>query len=214
MMRNTLVCVVAALAALTCPAWSQTARLETSLGTIVVVLDAAKAPDTVRTFVARAKAGEYDGTIFHRAVAGFVVNGGEYRAGTERPEQAIWPANAKSRYGEESDNGLRNLRGTLAAMRLSARAGDHAPTGFFFNMKDNPMLDHRRFDKATRVPSPQGEQTAPEGAHIPGYTVFGRVVSGMAVLERIEQGKTTDEQTPARHWVIAPVVLKRVVIEG
>jgi cyclophilin family peptidyl-prolyl cis-trans isomerase len=213
-MRNLSLHVFALVLAFTGPAWSQTARLETSLGTIVVKLESNKSPDTVRTFMARAKAGEYDGTIFHRAVAGFAVNGGEYKVGAEGPGLAIWPAQAKLRYGEEANNGLRNLRGTVSAMRLSARPGDHSPTGFFFNMKDNPMLDHRRFDQSTRLASPQGEQTVPEGAQIPGYTVFGQVVSGMAVLERIEQGKTTNERSPARHWVVAPVVLKRVLIEG
>jgi cyclophilin family peptidyl-prolyl cis-trans isomerase len=195
-------------------AWSQTAKFETSLGTIVVKLETAKSPDTVRTFVARAKAGEYNGTIFHRVVAGFVVNGGEYKVGTERPEFAIQPADSKSPYGGEANNGLKNQRGTLAAMKISDRPEDHSPTGFFFNMKDNPMLDHRSFDKPTPLTTPQGEQTAPAGAVIPGYTVFGRVVSGMAILERIEQGKTTDERAPARNWVVAPVVLKRVTIEG
>lgn len=204
----------AVLVTLTASAWSQTARLETSLGTIVVKLDPAKAPDTVRTFVARAKAGEYNETIFHRAVAGFVVNGGEYKVGAARPELEIWPADGKLRYGEEANNGLRNQRGTMAAMRVSARPGSHSPTGFFFNMKDNPMLDYRRFDQPARLQSPQGEQTVPAGALIPGYTVFGQVVSGMDVLERIEQGKTTDERSPARHWVISPVVLKRVVVDG
>lgn len=213
-MRHFIFQFFAVLVTLTVPAWSQTARLETSLGTIVVKLESAKAPDTVRTFIARAKAGEYDGTIFHRAVAGFVVNGGEYGVRSDRPGLEIWPKDGKSRYGEEANNGLRNQRGTMAAMRLSARPGDHSPTGFFFNMKDNSVLDQRRFDQPARLPSPQGEQTVPAGALIPGYTVFGRVISGMAVLERIEQGKTTDERGLARHWVIAPVVLKRVVIEG
>ena len=213
-MRLLISCTFAALTSLTFSAWSQTARFETSLGIIVVKLDSAKAPDTVRTFIKRAKAGEYDGTIFHRAVAGFVVNGGEYGAGSTQPGLEITPKDAKSRYGEEANNGLRNQRGTLAAMRLSARPTDHSPTGFFFNMKDNPMLDQRRFDQPARLPSPQGEQAVPAGALIPGYTVFGRVISGMAVLERIEQGKTTDERSPARHWVIEPVILKRVAIEG
>ncbi|MES2942216.1 MAG: peptidylprolyl isomerase [Pseudomonadota bacterium] len=213
-MRHFSCHVFAILVTLTPSAWSQTARLETSLGTIVVKLESAKAPDTVRTFIARAKAGEYDETIFHRAVAGFVVNGGEYKAGADHPALEIWPNNGKLRYGEEANNGLGNQRGTMAAMRVSARPGDHSPTGFFFNMKDNPMLDYRRFDQPARLPSPQGEQTVPAGALIPGYTVFGRVVSGMAVLERIEQGKTTAERSPARHWVITPVILKRVVIDG
>lgn len=213
-MRHFSIHIFAVLVMLMAPAWSQTARLETSLGTIVVKLEPAKSPDTVRTFVARARAGLYNGTIFHRAVAGFVVNGGEYEAGAERPALAIWPHDNESRYGEEANNGLRNQRGTMAATRLSARPGTHSPTGFFFNMKDNPVLDHRRFDQPELLPSQQGEQTVPEGAMIPGYTVFGRVVSGMAILERIEQGKTTDERAPARHWVITPVILKRVVIEG
>lgn len=213
-MRHFIFQFFAVLVTLSVPAWSQTARLETSLGTIVVKLESAKAPDTVRTFVARAKAGEYDGTIFHRAVAGFVVNGGEYGVGADRPGLEIWPKDGKLRYGEEANNGLRNQRGTMAAMRLSARPGDHSPTGFFFNMKDNPVLDQQRFDQPARLPSPQGEQTVPAGALIPGYTVFGRIVSGMAVLERIEQGKTTEDRAPARHWVITPVTLKRVLIEG
>ena len=81
-------------------------------------------------------------------------------------------------------------------------------------MKDNPMLNYRRFEESARLPSAQGEQEVPSGAVIFGHTVFGKVVSGIAVLDLIEQSKTTDERSPARHWVIAPVVLKRVVIES
>ena len=110
-------------------------------------------------------------------------------------------------------NGLKNLRGTLAAARLSARAGDHTPTGFFFNMKDNPALDYRRFEAPDRLMSPQGWQTVPKGAVVPGYTVFGRVVAGMDVLERIEQGQTTQERQPHEHWPLKPVWVQRVVIQ-
>lgn len=131
-------------------------RFETSLGAIVIAVDAARAPLTAASFLRYVDEGFYEDTVIHRVVAGFVVQGGGYGPdGTPRPVQAPVP--------NESGNGLTNLRGTVAM----ARTGDpHSATSqFYVNLADNAALD------------PQPSRW--------GYAVFGRVVEGMEVLERI-----------------------------
>ncbi len=136
------------------------ATLHTSLGPVRVVLDPVRAPRTVASFVAHARAGFYDGTLFHRVVPGFVIQGGGYGPGLAPrrvPERPL---------PNEADNGLSNRRGTLAM----ARTGEphSATTQFFVNLADNTFLDHRE-------PTPEGW----------GYCVFGQVVEGMEVVDRI-----------------------------
>jgi cyclophilin family peptidyl-prolyl cis-trans isomerase len=131
-------------------------RVETSLGPFVMELDAARAPLTVASFLRYLERGFYEDTVMHRVVPGFVVQGGGYGPdGTPRAVAAPVP--------NESGNGLSNLRGTVAM----ARTGDpHSATSqFYVNLADNPALD------------PQPSRW--------GYAVFGRVVEGMEVLERI-----------------------------
>lgn len=134
-------------------------KLQTSMGEIVLELDAQKAPLSVANFLSYVDAGHYDGTIFHRVIPGFMIQGGGFTADFDRK-----PANAPIR--NEADNGLLNQRGTIAMARTQ---DPHSATAqFFISTVDNTFLDH----KAQTV---QGW----------GYTVFGRVVTGMETVDRI-----------------------------
>ncbi len=139
-------------------------KLHTTLGTIVLDLDAEKAPETVKNFLAYVEAGHYDNTVFHRVIDGFMIQGGGFEPGMKQK-----PTNAPIR--NEADNGLKNDRYTIAM----ARTGDpHSATAqFFINVKDNAFLDHS-------APSGQGW----------GYCVFGKVVEGMDVVDKIKGVRT------------------------
>jgi peptidyl-prolyl cis-trans isomerase A (cyclophilin A) len=118
--------------ALAAPAWAQTVKLATSMGDIVVELDAAKAPKTVANFVEYVKAGHYDGTVFHRVIGNFMIQGGGMEPSLkEKPTRAPIPL--------ESRNGLSNVRGTIAMARTSMP--DSATAQFFINVVDNQNLD-------------------------------------------------------------------------
>jgi cyclophilin family peptidyl-prolyl cis-trans isomerase len=138
--------------------------LQTSQGTITLELYADKAPETVKNFLAYVDDGFYGGTIFHRVIKDFMIQGGGYTADMEKKP-------TRDPIENEADNGLKNERGTVAM----ARTGDpHSATAqFFINHKDNAFLDHR--DK-----SPRGW----------GYTVFGRVTAGMDVVDTIATAPT------------------------
>lgn len=141
-----------------------TVNMETSAGTIKLELDGKMAPLTVENFVAYAKAGHYDGTIFHRVIPGFMIQGGGF---DEEMQQK--PTNSPVK--NEADNGLKNMNGTIAMARTN---DPHSATAqFFINVKDNSFLDHT-------APSPQGW----------GYTVFGKVVDGDDVIKAIEKVQT------------------------
>lgn len=134
-------------------------RLETSKGAIVLELEAARAPQTVANFLDYVRRGFYGGTIFHRVVPGFVVQGGGMGAD-------FLPRPTNPPVVNEASNGLKNLRGTVAMARTAAV--NSATSQFFINLRDNPHLDHRG--------------TAPADF---GYCVFGRVVEGMEVVDAI-----------------------------
>ena len=155
-------------------------RLETSSGVIVLALDAAKAPATVANFLAYVDAGHYDGTLFHRVIPGFMIQGGGFDRDFRQKETRKPIAN-------EAGNGLQNLRGTIAM----ARTGDpHSATAqFFINSVDNAFLDH----------------TAPN-ADGWGYAVFGRVTEGLEVVDAISQAKT-GAQGGHQDVPVEPVVL-------
>src|ERR1044072_3048458 len=149
-------------AALADPAASKAApprvTLETSKGEIVVELYPDKAPATVKSFLAYVNEKFYDGTIFHRVISGFMIQGGGF---TPDMNQKATHAPVKN----EADNGLSNVRGSIAMARTS---GQHsASSQFFVNLKDNTFLD--------RAQSQDGW----------GYTVFGKVVSGMETVDAI-----------------------------
>jgi peptidyl-prolyl cis-trans isomerase A (cyclophilin A) len=155
--RATLTLAAALLAV---PAWSQAepqVLLKTGMGDITVALNEAKAPRTVANFLQYVHDKHYDGTVFHRVIDGFMIQGGGMDAGMkEKPTRAPIPL--------EAGNGLKNDRGTIAM----ARTGDpdSATSQFFINVANNDMLN---------APRPDGY----------GYTVFGRVVKGMDVVDKI-----------------------------
>ncbi len=138
--------------------------IKTSMGDIKVKLDAEKAPLTVANFLAYADDGHYNGTIFHRVIDGFMVQGGGFDT---QMKQKPTRAPVKN----EASNGLLNKRGTLAMARTPIV--DSATSQFFINLKDNSFLDFRS-------PSPQGF----------GYCVFGEVVEGMDVVDKIKAVQT------------------------
>ena len=136
--------------------------LETTLGTIQVELYPEQAPLTVENFLEYVDAGFYDGTIFHRVIPGFVLQGGGFAADMTRKP-------TRPPIKNEADNGLKNARGTLSMARTSEV--DSATSQFFVNVVDNAFLDH-------------GERDF-------GYAVFARVVEGMDVVDQIAAVETT-----------------------
>lgn len=189
----------------------QRAVLETSLGEIVIELDARRAPKSVAAFVAYAQAGAYDGTLFHRVVKDFVVQGGEYVPGEgAQPPRRSATGVQVAPFEPEVHGGLSNRRATIAMARDLAPGHGPAPQGFFINLADNDFLDYRRFDAPTQVPTPRGPQLAPAGTVIEGYAVFGRVVAGWDVVARIAAVPVTAGMRPHDHLPTEPVVLEGV----
>jgi cyclophilin family peptidyl-prolyl cis-trans isomerase len=139
-------------------------RMQTSKGDIIVELFADKAPITCKNFLKYAQEGFYDGTIFHRVISGFVIQGGGFVPGLKQKK-------TRAPIKNEADNGLSNNRGTLAMARTSVI--DSATSQFFINLVDNTFLNHRNR-------SQQGF----------GYAVFGKVISGMKIVEAISEMKT------------------------
>jgi len=160
-------------------------KLITSQGNIVVELNRAAAPQTVANFLAYVKDGFYDGTIFHRVIAGFMIQGGGLDAAMQRKP-------TRPPIHNEADNGLTNLVGSIAMARTS---DPHSATAqFFINVKDNAFLNHR--------------SKTPKGW---GYCVFGRVVSGMNVVRTIEKVPTTS-RAGMRDVPQTPVKIKQVTL--
>jgi peptidyl-prolyl cis-trans isomerase A (cyclophilin A) len=167
-------------------AWAQKVRLDTSLGEIVIELDAAKAPKTVANFVEYVKAGHYEGTVFHRVIPNFMIQGGGFDADMkQKATRAPIPL--------ESRNGLNNVRGSVAMARTSVP--DSATAQFFVNLKDNAFLD---------------AANTPDGT---GYAVFGKVVSGMDVVDKI-QAVPTGNRGPYQNVPATPVVIRKASVEG
>ena len=136
----------------------------TGYGVITLELDEAKAPASVANFLSYVRKGHYDGTIFHRVIDGFMVQGGGFAPGmSQKPSDAP--------IQNEADNGLKNDRYTVAMARTNDPHS--ASAQFFINVADNEFLNHR-------APNPQGW----------GYAVFGRVVGGTDVVDRIRAVKT------------------------
>lgn len=188
------------------------AVFETSMGEILVELETAKAPASVAAFVAYARSGLYDGTLFHRVVKGFVVQGGEFApAAGVSPGEPAMPRTRVAPFAPETGHGLTNRRGTIAFVRTRADGDDAAPQGFFFNLDDNDFLDHRRFETGAIVPTPAGPQAVPAGTQVPGHAVFGRVVKGLDAVDRIAAAPVRSEGLHA-HLPVAPVTIRRVRI--
>ena len=142
-------------------------QLTTNHGNIIIELDAEKAPNTVANFIEYVKAGHYDGTIFHRVIKNFMIQGGGHLVGMKEKSKSL---NAAIK--NEADNGLKNDKYTIAM----ARTGDpHSATAqFFINATDNDFLNFSS-------PTPSGW----------GYAVFGKVVEGFDVVDAIEGVKTS-----------------------
>ncbi len=145
-----------------CTEGSVPATIETDRGSIRIALDREEAPATVANFLTYARDGFFAGTIFHRVIPGFMIQGGGMTEGMERKP-------TRAPITNESDNGLSNARGTLAMARTSDP--DSATSQFFINLTDNARLDGQK-DQA-------------------GYTVFGRVTDGMDVVDAIAAVETT-----------------------
>ncbi|KNZ31538.1 MAG: cyclophilin [Methylibium sp. NZG] len=159
-------------------------ELQTNHGNIHVELDEAKAPESSRNFLAYVDSGHYDGTLFHRVIPQFMIQGGGFAVGMKQK-----PTNAELR--NEANNGLKNNHYTLAMARTSA---PHSATSqFFINTTDNDFLNFKS-------ESPQGW----------GYAVFARVVAGNDVVDKIEKVKTArsggHENVPVEDVVILKAV--------
>jgi peptidyl-prolyl cis-trans isomerase A (cyclophilin A) len=166
-------------------ALGQKVKLATSAGDIVVELDSAKAPKSVENFVQYVKDGHYNGTVFHRVIENFMIQGGGMTADMkQKPTRPPIPL--------ESRNGLNNDRGTLAM----ARTGDpnSATAQFFINVKDNDFLNAAK--------SQDGN----------GYAVFGRVVSGMDVVDKIRATRTGNKG-PYQNVPIEPITINLATLE-
>ena len=163
------------------PAEAQKVKLATTAGDIVIELDAAKAPKSVDNFVQYVKAGHYNGTIFHRVIANFMIQGGGM--GADRAEKST-----RAPIPLENRNGLVNTRGTVAMARTMDP--NSATAQFFINVKDNDFLN------------------AAQSRDGNGYAVFGKVVSGMDVVDKIRNAPTGPGDFPNE-----PVVIKQATLE-
>jgi len=173
-------------------AWAQNPRVEfkTSMGSFALELYTDKAPKTVANFIQYVNSGFYNGTIFHRVIDGFMIQGGGFGPGMR---EKTTRAPIENEAGVALKAGLRNEPGTIAMARTP---NPHSATAqFFINVKDNGFLDYRE-------PSPRGF----------GYAVFGRVVEGMDTVLRISKVPTTTaeqhQNVPQRPVTIESVTLK------
>ena len=141
-------------------------KLHTNHGDITLALDAEKAPKSVANFVAYVKDGHYNGTVFHRVIKGFMIQGGGFEPGEKMNQKPT-----KAPIDNEANNGLKNERGAIAMARTN---DPHSATAqFFINTVDNDFLNHTS-------PTPQGW----------GYAVFGKVAEGMDVVDKIRGVRT------------------------
>jgi len=178
---------LASLALAQAPAAATKVLMKTTKGDITIELNAAKAPITVKNFLSYVNDKYYDGTIFHRVMSNFMIQGGGLTA--EMHEKA-----AKPPIKNEAGNGLRNARGTIAMARTPEV--DSASCQFFINLKDNNFLDHR--------------DNTPDGF---GYCVFGKVVAGMDVVDAIAK-VTTGSRRGHQDVPIEPVTILSVEVIG
>lgn len=161
--------------------------MRTSLGDITIELAPDKAPKSVENFLAYVQAKFYDGTVFHRVIDNFMVQGGGFGANlAQKPTRAP--------VANEADNGLSNLRGSVAMARTNDP--DSATAQFFINVVDNQRLDH----------------VSKENGFTWGYAVFGRVVSGMDVVDRIKATPTGPGGPFPRDVPVTPVVIQSIEV--
>ncbi|MEJ2761024.1 MAG: peptidylprolyl isomerase [Gammaproteobacteria bacterium] len=160
-------------------------KLSTSFGDIMLELDATKAPQTVENFISYVNSGHYNGTIFHRVIEDFMIQGGGLDTGMN-----VLPTREPVR--NEADNGLSNLLGTVAMARTPDPHS--ACAQFFINTTDNAFLDH--------------QNTTDDGW---GYCVFGRVIEGMEVVEKIEETPTTS-RSGYQDVPETPIVIEEITV--
>ena len=177
--------VIALTLAISVSAQAQKVKLATSAGDIVIELDAAKAPKSVDNFLQYVNAGHYNGTVFHRVIPSFMIQGGGMTADMkEKTTRAPIPL--------ESKNGLSNARGTVAMARTNDP--NSATSQFFINVKDNERLN---------------AANAPDGN---GYAVFGKVVSGMDVVDKIRD-VPTGSKGPYGDVPTTPITINKATVE-
>ena len=159
-------------------------EVETNFGTFVITLDPAKAPKSVENFLSYVDAKHYDGTIFHRVIKTFMIQGGGY-------DQQLEKKPVRAPIQNEADNGLKNTRGTVAM----ARTGDpHSATAqFFVNVVDNKFLDHTGKDQRGW-----------------GYAVFGKVTEGLDVVDKIKEVPTGPSGPFEKDCPEDPVVIRHI----
>ncbi len=159
-------------------------EVTTNHGTFVITLDPAHAPKSVENFLRYVDAKHYDGTVFHRVIPTFMVQGGGF-------DQQLEKRAVQAPITNEADNKLKNTRGTVAMARTS---DPHSATAqFFVNVADNAFLDHQAKD-----------------AHGWGYAVFGRVTEGMDVVDQIKAVKTGAQGPFAKDAPVTPVVIQQI----
>jgi len=161
--------------------------LHTNMGEIVVELYPDKAPKTVENFLTYAREGFYNGTIFHRVIDDLLIQGGAYTVDLQKK-----PTHPSIQ--DEANNGLSNQRGTIAAAR--GRVPTSATSEFFINLVDNPRFDYVSEANDTTW----------------GYTVFGKVVTGMDIVDKIRAVKTHPQGKFTADVPVTPVVIDRVEI--
>lgn len=164
------------------------AELKTSMGTIVLELDYNKAPHSVENFISYAKEGFYEGTVFHRVIKDFMVQGGGY--GADLQKKPTHPSIIN-----EAPNGLKNVRGSLAMAR--GMDPNSATAQFFINVKDNPNLDHKDL-------SPAGM----------GYSVFGKVLQGMDVVDAIQAVETGAGGSFSKDVPATPIIIEKITLKN
>lgn len=162
--------------------------MQTSAGDITLELDGEKAPISTINFVQYVKDGYYKGTIFHRTMSNFMIQGGGMKPDFTPKQQGMRPP-----IKNEWRNGLKNLRGSIAMARSTP---DSATSQFFINVQDNPSLDGPNFDSA-------------------GYTVFGKVIQGMDVVDKIRTGQVSrQDYSPEVSKPVNPVVVNDAKLIG
>ncbi|MGE3107821.1 MAG: peptidylprolyl isomerase [Phycisphaerales bacterium] len=172
-------------------------RLQTTAGDIIVALDRSRAPLSVDNFLMYADRGAYDGTIFHRTIPSFVIQGGGFELGpdgtlVERAKRDAAGGRPDKPIRNEWRNGLKNVRGTIAMARDADP--DTATREFYFNVLDNPKLDSAR-------------PTTGDA----GYAVFGWVIDGMPVIDQIKNGPTRSiPELDMQDVPVDPVVIRSV----
>jgi len=168
-------------------AQAQVVKLSTTLGDIRIQLEPEKAPKSVANFVSYVKAGHYNGVIFHRVIDGFMVQTGGYTPQlAQKPTKAPIPL--------EAGNGLLNIRGSVAMARTNDP--NSATSQFFINVVDNPGLDPGY--------SPDGR----------GYAVFGYVIEGMEVVDKIRATPTAARNAMFQNLPTTPILINKATVEN